>query len=168
MPTGAKPAPSARRRREPLSWRRRAYSRTPRSGRVSSDGPVSWRGLVPGRWPGAAAAGLAALLLGACAAVPGSGPVQAGKVALTAGGQGQDYLQLIARLPKASWGPKQVVYGFLTAAASFANKHAIARAYLDPTVREKWNPRWAVTVIGGGPRVGPPRTCPPHQCGGIL
>jgi hypothetical protein len=114
---------------------------------------VSWRGLVPGRWRGTAAAGVAALLLSACATVPDSGSVQAGKVAVTTSGQSQGYLQLIPMLPKPGWTPKQVVLGFLTACASFANNHAVARAYLDPSVRENWKPGWAVTVVGA-PKVG--------------
>ena len=153
MPTGAEPASSAPRRREPLPWRHGVSSRTPLCGRVSSGGPLSWRGLVPGRWRRTAAAGVAALLLSACATVPDSGSVHAGKVAVTTGGQGQGYLQLIPMLPKPWWTPKQVVLGFLTACASFANDHAVARAYLDPGVRENWQPGWKVTVVGA-PKVG--------------
>jgi hypothetical protein len=164
MPSGAEPVPSAPRRREPLPWRHRASSRAPRCRRVSSGGPVSRRGLVPGRWRGVAAAVVAALLLSACATVPDSGPVQAGKVAATTSGQGQGYLQLIPMLPKASWTPKQVVLGFLTASASFANGHAVARAYLDPGVREKWKPGWAVTVVRGALKVRQ-HTINPRQAG---
>jgi Lipoprotein LpqB beta-propeller domain/Sporulation and spore germination len=125
---------------------------------------VSRRGLVPGRWRGVAAAGVAALLLSACATVPDSGPVQAGKVAATTSGPGQGYLQQIPMLPKASWTPKQVVLGFLTACASFANGHAVARAYLDPGVRAKWNPTWAVTVVRGALKVKQ-HTINPRQAG---
>jgi len=98
-------------------------------------------------------AGAAALLLGACATVPDSGPVQAGKVALTVGGQNPDYLQLIPVPPKPGWTAVQVVQGFLAACASFANHHAVAREYLDSAKRESWNPGWAVTVVGA-PKVG--------------
>jgi hypothetical protein len=164
MPGGAEPVPSAPRRREPLPWRHRASSRAPRCRRVYSGGPVSLRGLVPGRWRGVAAAGVAALLLSACATVPDSGPVQAGKVAATTSGPGQGYLQQIPMLPKASWTPKQVVLGFLTACASFANGHAVARAYLDPGVRAKWSPTWAVTVVRGALKVTQ-HTTPARQAG---
>jgi len=165
MPSGVEPVPSAPRQREPLPWRHRASSRAPLCRRVSSRGPVSRRGLVPGGWRGVAAAGVAALLLSACATVPDSGPVQAGKVAATTSGQGQGYLQQIPMLPKAWWTPRQVVLGFLTACASFANHHAVARAYLDPSVRQKWNPGWAVTVVRGGLKVTQPHTVPAHQAG---
>lgn len=79
--------------------------------------------------------------------MPDSGSVQAGKVAPTAGSQGQNYLQLIATPPQPSWSAGQVVQGFLTACASFANNHAIARQYLDPEKRGSWNPGGAVTVV---------------------
>ena len=121
----ARPAPSAPRRRDP----------------------------VRGGWRAVAAAGMAALLLCACATVPDSGPVQAGKVALTVGGQNPDYLQLIPVPPKPGWSAVQVVEGFLAACASFANNHAVAREYLDPAKRQTWKPRWAVTVVGA-PKVG--------------
>jgi hypothetical protein len=116
----ARPAPATTRRREP----------------------------VRGGWRAAAAAGMAAVLLSACATVPDSGPVQAGKVALTVGGQNPDYLQLIPVPPKPGWSPVQVVQGFLAACASFANNHAVAREYLDPEKRKSWKPGWAVTVVG--------------------
>ena len=100
-----------------------------------------------------AATGVTALLLCACAAVPGSGSVQAGKAALTVGGQNPGFLQLIAVPPKPGWTAVQVVEGFLAASASFANGHAIAREYLDPAKRRTWDPGWAVTVVGA-PKVG--------------
>jgi len=122
--------------------------------------PVRRRKTARGIWRAAAAAGLAAVLVSACATVPDSGSAQAGKAALTAGGQGQDFLQLIAVPPKPGWSPKQIVAGFLAACASFANSHAIAREYLDPTVRDSWAPRRAVTVVGAGLKVGQAHTFP--------
>jgi Lipoprotein LpqB beta-propeller domain/Sporulation and spore germination len=100
-----------------------------------------------------AAAGAAALLLSACATVPDSGPIQAGKVALAVGGQNPGYPQLIPVPPKPGWTAVQVVKGFLAACASFSNNHAVARQYLDPAKRHTWKPGWAVTVVGA-PRVG--------------
>jgi hypothetical protein len=121
----ARSAPSAPRRREP----------------------------VRGGWRAVAAAGMTALLLCACATVPDSGSVQAGRVALTVGGQSPDYLQLIPVPPKPGWSAVQVVEGFLAASASFANNHGVAREYLDPAKRQSWKPGWAVTVVGA-PKVG--------------
>jgi hypothetical protein len=112
----------------------------------------------------AAAAALTALLLSGCAAVPDSGAVQAGKAALAAGGQSQNYLQLIPVPPKPGWTPQQVVSGFLAASASFANNHAVARQYLDPAKSNSWNPGWAVTVVGTALTLG--KALPlPHQAG---
>ena len=93
--------------------------------------------------------------------MPDSGAVQAGKVALTAGGQNPDYLQLIPVPPKPGWSAVQVVQGFLAACASFANKHAVAREYLDSAQRRSWNPGWAVTVVGA-PKVGRAVNLAPH------
>lgn len=117
-------------------------------------GRVPGRWPVPGGWRAAAAAGLAALAVSACATVPDSGSVQAGSVAVTAGGQGQDYMQLIPAPPRPGWTPVQIVSGFLAACASFADNHAVARQYLDPGVRSSWNPGWAVTVVGTTPKLG--------------
>ena len=136
----------------------------PARARSARCGPAAQRRPGSRRWRGAAAAGLAAVLLSACATVPDSGPVQAGKVALTVGGQGQDYLQLIAVPPQSSWSPKQVVSGFLAACASFANNHAIARQYLDPARRKSWKPSWAVTVVRAT-TVGLVGNIPAHQAG---
>ena len=113
-----------------------------------------WPGWGRGWARGAAAAGLAVLALSACATVPDNGSVQAGSVAVTAGGQGQDYLQLIPAPPRPGWTPVQIVSGFLAACASFADNHAVARQYLDPGVRSSWNPGWAVTVVGATPKLG--------------
>jgi hypothetical protein len=111
-----------------------------------------------------ATAGLAAVALSACATVPDSGPAQAGKVAVNAGGPGQDYAQLVPIPPRPGWTPKQIVSGFLAACAGFAGNHAVARQYLDPAVRHSWNPGWAVTVVGAPPTVGRP-VVSPHWAG---
>ena len=125
--------------------------------------PAPWRREpVRGGWRAAAAAGATALLLCACATVPDSGAVQVGKVALTAGGQNPDYLQLIPVPPEPGWSAVQVVQGFLAACASFANNHAVAREYLDSAQRLKWRPGWAVTVVGA-PKVGQAVSLAPHS-----
>jgi hypothetical protein len=72
--------------------------------------------------------------------------VQQGSVA-QADGQGQDYLQLIPSPPGPTWDPTQIVLGFLTATASFADHYAIARQYLLPQIQSSWNPGIAVTVV---------------------
>jgi spore germination protein GerM len=96
--------------------------------------------------------------------VPDSGPAQAGSVELTAGGQGQNYLQLIPEAPRPGWGPVEIVNGFLAASASFAGNHAVARQYLVPTARNAWRPGWAITVVGTPPTLSPP-VAYGHQAG---
>lgn len=106
----------------------------------------------PYRRPGArrlaaAVAGLAVLLVGACATVPDSGSVQQGTGADTAVA-GQDYLlQPITVKPQPGWIPTQIVSAFLDATASFAGDYAAARQYLAPGTQ--WHPDgFAATVIG--------------------
>jgi hypothetical protein len=119
---------------------------------------------LPRRGRLAAAAALTALTLSSCAAVPDSGPAQAGSVELTAGGQGQDYLQLIPEAPQPGWGPVAIVKGFLAASASFAGNHGVARQYLVPTAQNAWSPGWAITVVGTTPSLSPP-VAYGHQAG---
>ena len=101
--------------------------------------------------PALLAAGLAALLVSACATVPDSGAVQSGKVATA----GQQYLlQPVTVGPSRSWSPGEVVAGFLETLDSYAHGYAAARQYLDPSpgkdIRKEWNPSpgWAVRVTG--------------------
>jgi Lipoprotein LpqB beta-propeller domain/Sporulation and spore germination len=97
------------------------------------------------------AAGLAALLVSACATVPDSGAVQSGKLATAA----QQYLlQPVTVGPQRNWGPGEVVAGFLETLDSYAHGYAAARQYLDPSpgndIRKMWDPHpgWAVRVTG--------------------
>jgi hypothetical protein len=97
------------------------------------------------------AAGLAALLVSACATVPDSGVVQSGKV--TTAGQ-QYLLQPVTVGPRRNWGPGEVVAGFLETLDSYAHRYAAARQYLDASpandIRKTWNPNpgWQVRVTG--------------------
>src|SRR5215469_3213699 len=97
------------------------------------------------RWWPAGAALLAFLLVPGCSTVPDSGAVQSGQVAA---GEAQSFFQVIPVPPKPGWSPTNIVSGFLAASASFAGNHAVARQYLTPEVARKWNPKWAVTVVG--------------------
>ena len=105
---------------------------------------------APGPRAAAAVAAVALVLAASagCAAVPTSGPVQVGA---SQGGfsQEQAYSQPIPEGPGAGWTPRQIVSGFLTASASFAGDHAVAREYLDSTAQQNWKPGWAVTVVSG-------------------
>jgi hypothetical protein len=101
----------------------------------------------PGPRVAAAAAAFAVILAAAgCATVPTSGPVEvaAGQGAFS---QEQVYSQPIPEGPGRNWDAKQIVAGFLSASASFAHDHAVAREYLDSSAQQDWQPGWAVTVV---------------------
>jgi hypothetical protein len=88
-----------------------------------------------------------------CAAVPTAGsvlPVGSGQGGVS---QPQVYPQPIPVGPGPTWTPEEIVDGFLRASASFADDHAVAREYLDPTEQGSWQPGWAVTVVSAQPKV---------------
>jgi hypothetical protein len=96
--------------------------------------------------------------------MPTAGPVQQFAVVQRGTGQSQDNPQPIPVPPGTGWKADQIVTGFLAASASFANNHAVARAYLAPSARKKWKPGWAATVVGPAPKVTivtPPRNVVP-------
>ncbi len=101
----------------------------------------------------AACAGAIAVLAGGYAAMPTSGPVQPVAVVQRGSGQTQDNPQPIPVPPGRGWSPHDIVSGFLAASTSFANNHAVARAYLAPALARKWNPGWAATVVGPAPKI---------------
>ena len=94
-----------------------------------------------------AAVAVAATVAG-CAAVPTSGAVQEfGGAEQIGANQQQTYPEPIPESPGPGWTPQQIVSGFLAASASFADGHAVARQYLDPSQEGHWKPSWAVTVV---------------------
>lgn len=91
--------------------------------------------------------------LAGCVSMPSGGPVLSYSVTQGPGSQSQRYLQMIPEPPGAGWSPSNIVRGFLTASASFADRQQTAREYL--TASARWNPSWSATVFGGtGPDVG--------------
>jgi lipoprotein LpqB-like beta-propeller protein/sporulation and spore germination protein len=96
---------------------------------------------------------LAALLAVGCAAVPSSGPVNWAVTPAPPGEGAAACCRLIVEGPQPDWTPEQVVSGFLTASASFAHGHAIAREYLTPSASRLWQPRPPVTILAQTPRV---------------
>jgi Lipoprotein LpqB beta-propeller domain/Sporulation and spore germination len=92
----------------------------------------------------AALASAVAMAAAGCAAVPTGGSVRQISVAQA---QGQHYPQLIPVPPVPDWDPSQIVDGFLAASASFADDHAVARAYLTPSAQRNWKPGIGVTVV---------------------
>jgi Lipoprotein LpqB beta-propeller domain/Sporulation and spore germination len=102
----------------------------------------------PPRAATAIAAFAVAFAAAGCAAVPTNGPVQTGAGPNAFSGE-QVYSQPIPERPGRNWDPNQIVSGFLSASASFADDHAVAREYLDSTAQQDWQPGWAVTVVSG-------------------
>jgi hypothetical protein len=89
--------------------------------------------------------------------MPSGGPVLSYAVTQGPGTQGQRYLQMIPRSPGAGWSPTEIVHGFLTASASFADGRKMAREYLTTDGNRGWTPTWTATVYGGnGPNVSAP------------
>jgi hypothetical protein len=113
----------------------------------------------------AVAAFAIAVTAAGCAAVPTNGPVQTGAGPNAFSGE-QVYSQPIPEPPGWNWTPNQIVSGFLSASASFAGDHAMAREYLDSAAQQDWQPGWAVTVVTGSLTA---RTIPlPKQVAGQL
>ncbi len=78
----------------------------------------------------------AVVVLAGCASVPSSGPIHAGPV-LDAGAETQ-FIRVIAAPPSVGADPLEVAAGFLDAAASLEDDHAIARQYLTPEAAAVW------------------------------
>jgi hypothetical protein len=96
------------------------------------------------RWWPAATVGLVAALLAGCAGIPTSGPVhEAGQL----NGVGDEpFTRIVALGPAEGADQTSIVGGFLGAAASFDDNHAIARSYLTPEAARSWNPTRQVLV----------------------
>ncbi|GAA0982217.1 LpqB family beta-propeller domain-containing protein [Acrocarpospora macrocephala] len=95
-------------------------------------------------------AGLVALgALSACTIVPSSGnPTTVEKEDGGSDPLSQPYVRVIATEPKPDATPVEIVQGFQAAMAGFDDtSRAIARTYLTPEARAKWNPAKANTII---------------------
>ncbi len=90
------------------------------------------------------AAVTAALAVTGCVSMPSAGPVLSYPVSQQTGGQNGQNLQFSAQPPGAGWNPQQIVSGFLIAAA--ANQDQVAREYLAPAERKRWNPSLTTTT----------------------
>jgi hypothetical protein len=128
------------------------------------------RAAWPARYPAgpggraATAAVAVAIAAGGCAAVPTSGAVQQFGGAVQNGVNPQDYSQPIVQGPGQGWTAQEIVEGFVTANASFAGNHEVAKEYLDPAARQAWNPLWAVNVVSSW-KVSPPINLPKRLTG---
>lgn len=83
-------------------------------------------------------------MLTACAGIPTSGPVQEGSaLQLQPENEGVPF---IAEPPTRGASPEDIVRGFLRASADFRGDHEVARLYLAPASRQRWNPGTLTTV----------------------
>jgi Lipoprotein LpqB beta-propeller domain/Sporulation and spore germination len=98
------------------------------------------------RWL-AAAGSLLAVLVSACATLPGNSSVQQVRVASRAGAPDQGTLQMIPVPPQPDWYSGQVVTGFLAALASFKSDPQVAREYLTGPGSSTWDPQPGVVVL---------------------
>lgn len=98
-----------------------------------------------------------ALSVTGCVTIPNGGPVLSYAVTQGPGSQNQPYAQLIPKPPQPGGTPGDIVRGFLTASASFADGQKVARDFLTPAASRAWQPAWSATVFkGGGPEVAAP------------
>lgn len=109
----------------------------------------------PGRLGAAVACALAGLLsVAGCVSIPNGGPVLSEPVTPGADALNQPYPQLIPRPPAPGGSPADIVRGFLTASASFADGQQVARDFLTPVSSRAWHPTWSATVFSGSdPRI---------------
>lgn len=90
-------------------------------------------------------AALALVLLGACAAIPMSGPVQKGDAQVSTPSD----VDVFAPGPGQDDTPQQIVDGFLTAsAAGFSDQFQRAREYLAGKAKDDWDPLSGQVVAG--------------------
>jgi Lipoprotein LpqB beta-propeller domain/Sporulation and spore germination len=101
----------------------------------------------------AVVAGLASVLVAACATFPTTGVPQPANVPESSNsGAGQNVPRSVPVPPKPDWRPEQVVQGFLAASAAYAGDHSVgpvARKYL---YQVSWRPGWAATVVSSQPK----------------
>lgn len=97
------------------------------------------------------------LSVAGCVSMPSGGPVISYAVTQNPGANDQRYLQFVPQPPGEGWDPAQIVQGFLTASASFADGQQVARKYLTSHASGQWHPSWSAAVFSGdGPDVGSP------------
>lgn len=91
-----------------------------------------------------------------CVDMPDGGPVRSDRVTQGADAQNQPYPQLVPRSPSHDASPAEIVRGFLTASASFADGQQTARDFLTGAASRSWHPTWpwsATVFTGNGPQV---------------
>ena len=94
--------------------------------------PAAGRAATGGQCSRVLAALVVAASAAGCVSMPTRRPVQSYTVTQGPGAQSQHYQQIYAQPPGNGWSPEEIVSGFLTASASFANQQQMAREYLTP------------------------------------
>lgn len=98
--------------------------------------------------PAALAVGLVVLaLVVGCSGIPTSGPVRQG--ASVAAEPDQPNTRSIGQPPRNGMTQQQIVEGFIFAAASFEDDHAVARLFLTSDAAKAWNPALGATIFDG-------------------
>jgi len=124
------------------------------------------RSAQPLRLPVTLTATALALAVSSCASAPSGGPPRR---ATGTGSQVQTYVQPLPPPPPTaakSWGPTEVVLGFLHASASYAFDPAAAGRYLSPELRKSWRPASGpVAVVGAPTGISAARYYPSHLVG---
>jgi lipoprotein LpqB-like beta-propeller protein/sporulation and spore germination protein len=87
---------------------------------------------------------LSVALLAGCSSIPTSGPVKAGRDLRLE--RENSAVRVIGQPPVPDARPQDIVRGFLQAGADFVNDHAIARLYLAPEVRQRWQPGTSTSI----------------------
>ncbi|GEP47984.1 hypothetical protein FVP74_04630 [Microbacterium saccharophilum] len=96
------------------------------------------------------AATLLALLLTACAGLPTSGPVNAGRPVTEE--EGDSDVAFVPAGPSRGATPAQIVEGFIAAGSGTRNNWETAQQFLTPDFRATWRPQAGVTVYRAGER----------------
>lgn len=96
------------------------------------------------------AATLLALLFTACAGLPTSGPVNAGRPVTEE--EGDSDVAFVPAGPSRGATPAQIVEGFIAAGSGTRNNWETAQQFLTPDFRATWRPQAGVTVYRAGER----------------
>jgi hypothetical protein len=108
---------------------------------------------VVSRLGGALLAVVVAVSAAGCVSMASGGPVLSYTVTQGPGAQSQHYQQIYPQPPRSGWTPEEIVRGFITASASFANHQQVAREYMTQKASRAWNPNWSAIVFSNGPNV---------------
>jgi hypothetical protein len=102
---------------------------------------MMWR-----RWGALAVAATVAFGVASCASIPQSGSVQKGSAVQVTEGSS---IEFVPAGPEVDGSIEQILRGFIDASSSPQNDYAIARLFLTPALKARWDPNVSVTVDDG-------------------